>query len=109
MSAPLCNGVVDFFGLVLTQWIGLIIPGVAYLLFVALLRQQRARTLPTRFGLTDRKSFSRMTVDQAQAILRDLTELEFPKFMGFSIIFTIFKVCIVPFFPVIRVATSLRA
>ena len=33
-----------------------------------------------------------MTTDDAQAILKDLTELEFPKFFGFSIIFALFKV-----------------
>ena len=33
-----------------------------------------------------------MTVDEAHAILKDMTELEFPKFMGFSIIFALFKV-----------------
>ncbi|KAK4694526.1 hypothetical protein P7C71_g3072, partial [Lecanoromycetidae sp. Uapishka_2] len=32
-----------------------------------------------------------MTTNDAQAILKDLTELEFPKFFGFSIIFALFK------------------
>ena len=33
-----------------------------------------------------------MTADDAQTILRELTELEFPKLMGFSIVFALFKV-----------------
>lgn len=34
-----------------------------------------------------------MTTDQAQSILKDLTELEFPKIFGFSVIFALFKAC----------------
>ena len=32
-----------------------------------------------------------MTTDDAQSILKDLTELEFPKTFGFSVIFALFK------------------
>ncbi len=71
----------------------LLIPGfVAYLAIVYLLRHRRARSLPKRYGLTTRASFARMTIEEAQAILKDLTELEFPNFFGFSIIFALFKV-----------------
>lgn len=65
---------------------------LAYLVTVRLLRYQRARNIPIRYGLRDRTSFARMTNDQAQAIMKDLTELEFPKVFGFSIIFALFKV-----------------
>lgn len=75
------------------QWTRYLIPGIVlYMLSVAVLRHQRARSLPKQFKLTTRESFSRMTVDDAQAILKDLTELEFPKLMGFSVIFALFKV-----------------
>jgi len=64
---------------------------VAYLVIVYLLRHGRARSLQKRYGLTIRASFARMTTNEAQAILRDLTELEFPTVFGFSIIFALFK------------------
>ncbi|KAG7008344.1 hypothetical protein G7Y79_00006g019640 [Physcia stellaris] len=51
---------------------------------------------PLKHGLRDRASYARMTNDQAQAILKDLTELEFPKLFGFSIIFALFKTYGIP-------------
>ena len=63
-----------------------------YILLVHLLRHQRAKGLEKRFSPAGRASFCRMTTNDAQAILKDLTELEFPKFFGFSIIFALFKV-----------------
>ena len=75
------------------QWAWLIIPGLmAYMAIVRLLRYQRARNIPLKHGLRDRASYACMTNDQAQAILKDLTELEFPKVFGFSVIFALFKV-----------------
>lgn len=65
---------------------------MAYVLLVSLLRHQRAKTLRTKYSPAGRASFSRMTTNDAQAILKDLTELEFPQFFGFSIIFALFKV-----------------
>ena len=77
----------------LSEWAILVIPGLfAYIAIVRLLRHQRARDLPRRHGLINRASYSRMTTDQAQSILKDLTELEFPKTFGFSVIFALFKV-----------------
>jgi len=76
----------------LWTWRALLIPGfVAYLAIVYFLRHRRARSLYKRYGLSTRASFARMTIDEAQAILKDLTELEFPKIFGFSIIFALFK------------------
>ena len=76
----------------LPTWRTLLIPGaVAYLAVVYLLRHRRARSLRKRYGLTTRTSFASMTTDDAQATLKDLTELEFPMTFGFSIIFALFK------------------
>lgn len=76
----------------LSAWRNALIPAaVVYLAVVYLLRHRRASSLPKRYGLTTRTSFARMTVDDAQSILKDLTELEFPKIFGFSIIFALFK------------------
>ena len=76
----------------LWTWRAALFPSlVAYLAIVYILRHKRARSLQKRYGLTTRASFARMTIDEAQAILKDLTELEFPKIFGFSIIFALFK------------------
>lgn len=63
-----------------------------YLLLVRSLRYRRANGTPKKYSLTKRADFAKMTADQAQAVLKDMTELEFPKFMGFSIVFALFKV-----------------
>lgn len=74
------------------QWRFLFLPALlVYLVLVHLLRDRRAKSLERRFSPAGRASFCRMTTNDAQAILKDLTELEFPKFFGFSIIFALFK------------------
>ena len=65
---------------------------LTYVALVRLLRYDRARSLERLFAPKGRASYSKMTTDQAQSVLKDLTELEFPKFFGFSIIFALFKV-----------------
>lgn len=78
----------------LPQWFLLTLPAVlAYVILVSSLRHQRAMYLPKKFNLSSRESFRRMTTDEAQSILKDLAELEFPKIFGFSIIFALFKAC----------------
>lgn len=47
-----------------------------------------------------------MTTSDAQAILKDLTELEFPKLFGFSIIFALFKTYGLPSVSSLLVATG---
>lgn len=47
-----------------------------------------------------------MTTNDAQAILKDLTELEFPKVFGFSIIFALFKTYGIPNVSSLLVATG---
>ncbi len=74
------------------QWKLCLVPALLiYILLVYLFRDRRARSLERRFTPGGRASFGRMTTSDAQAILKDLTELEFPKFFGFSIIFALFK------------------
>ena len=65
----------------------------AYLLCVSLLRHQRAKSLWHRYAPAGKGSFDDMTVNEAQIIMKELTELEFPKLFGFSIIFALFKAC----------------
>ncbi len=75
------------------HWKSLIGPALLiYVLLVHLLRGRRAKSLERRFSPASRASFCRMTANDAQAILKDLIELEFPSFFGFSIIFALFKV-----------------
>ncbi|KAI9842237.1 MAG: hypothetical protein M1837_007382 [Sclerophora amabilis] len=89
------------------RWRVLLIFGaVVYLGVVSVLRFRRARSLATRFGFTDRASFSRMTVDDAQAILKELGELEFPKIMRLSIVFALFKTYGIPSVSSLLVATG---
>jgi hypothetical protein len=47
-----------------------------------------------------------MTTDDAQAILKDLTEMEFPKIMGLSVIFALFKTYGIPSVSSLLVATG---
>lgn len=76
----------------LPQWFWLTIPILLlYMTLVSTLRYQRALYLPKKFNLLNRESYRKMTTDEAQSILKDLTELEFPKIFGFSVIFALFK------------------
>lgn len=43
-----------------------------------------------------RVDFAALTADQAQDVLKDLVEMEFPKLMGFSIVFALFKTYGIP-------------
>ena len=63
-----------------------------YLLVVRILRNRRSKALQAKYAPNGRKDFQNLTNHAAQAILKDLTELEFPKFFGFSVIFALFKV-----------------
>lgn len=77
---------------ILQQWKFLVAPTLLiYMLLVHSLRDRRARNLERRFSPAGRASFCRLSTADAQAILKDLTELEFPKLFGFSIIFALFK------------------
>jgi hypothetical protein len=77
-----------------------------YFCAVAVFRWRRARTTPKKYNMQRRESFATMTTDDAQAILRDLTEMEFPKVMGLSIIFALFKTYGIPSVSALLVATG---
>ena len=53
---------------------------------------KRAQALPKKYGMVSRAAYATMTADMAQEILKELTDLEFPKLIGFSIVFALFKV-----------------
>lgn len=90
-----------FLDLTVQRWTTLVLPGfLIYLLLVRLLRYQRAKDLERQY------SRQGMTTSDAQAILKDLTELEFPKFLGFSIIFALFKTYGIPSVSSLLVATG---
>lgn len=77
----------------LQRWTIFLVPSIAaYMALVFSLRYRRARSLQERFNFSNRGSLCGMTTDEAQLILKDLTELEFPRIFGFSIIFALFKV-----------------
>jgi hypothetical protein len=75
----------------LVYTIGLLIIS-SYLVLVRAIRYDRAGSFARSFEMDSPDSFSKTTTDQAQSVLKNLTQLEFPKFMGFSIIFALFKV-----------------
>ncbi len=80
-------------GFLRPPWLTILITSfVAYMFIVAKLRNRRALALQKHFNMLTRDDFAKMTTDNAHEILKDLTELEFPKFMGFSIVFALFKV-----------------
>ena len=87
----------DIISVISQQWRPfLLLALLAYLLTVQHLRYRRARQLEKKYSPAGRSSFCHLTTNDAQAILKDLTELEFPKFFGFSIIFALFKVRAAP-------------
>ncbi|OLN96963.1 hypothetical protein CCHL11_07431 [Colletotrichum chlorophyti] len=57
----------------------------------ASLRFRRIDNLQIRLGYTDRASLARMTNDDAQIILKNMIEFEFPKLYVLSLQFAIFK------------------
>lgn len=63
-----------------TAWTRYIIGGLLfYIVLCSLLRYQRRDAKLKQFNFPDRKSLSRMTNVEAQAIITYLAELEFPK------------------------------
>ena len=70
---------------------------VVYVYLVSLLRYQRALYIQRKFNKATGAPYYKMTTDEAHVIMKDLTELEFPKVFGFSIIFAVFKACDMPF------------
>ena len=91
----------------LASWRGISLCSfVFYVCIVSLLRRRRARQTPKRYDMERRDSFAKMTTDDAQAILKDLTEMEFPKTMGLSIIFALFKTYGIPSVSSLLVATG---
>lgn len=64
---------------------------LAYTVLCSVLRYQRRNAMHKKFNFPDRKSFSRITNAEAQAIINYLAELEFPKIMETSLQFALFK------------------
>ena len=77
-----------------------------YLILCRLLRFRRIKALHRKYGVRDRLDLARQTADQAQEILREMVELEFPKFMGFSIVFALFKTYGIPSISSLLVSTG---
>ena len=63
-----------------------------YLILVRIFRHQRVKGLERKYAPAGRESFRNMTADDAQAILKTLAELEFPKLYGFSMVVALFRV-----------------
>ena len=63
-----------------------------YLLVVRALRYRRMKRLERSFGYGTRKALGEMTLDDAAAILLELSEMEFPFSFLNSTVFTLFRV-----------------
>ncbi len=64
----------------LQRWKILLGPAaLIYVVLVHILRYRRCKRLQTRYSPAGREDFKRMTSEDAQAILKTLAELEFPK------------------------------
>ncbi|KAF3903561.1 hypothetical protein AA313_de0202344 [Arthrobotrys entomopaga] len=68
----------------------------AYLLLCSVLRFRRMNWMRDHYGYRTRESFSKMTLEDAQAIHVDLAELEFPRVFSASIFFALFKTYGIP-------------
>jgi hypothetical protein len=66
---------------------------ILYPLVCTVLRFRRVNGMEKRFGYGTRKKMSEMTNEDAQAILRIMSELEFPRIYKTSLQFALFKVC----------------
>ena len=77
-----------------------------YIILCSLLRFQRRDAIQKKFNFPDRKSLSRMTNADAQAINLYLLQLEFPKLYYTSIQFALFKTYGIPTISELLVATK---
>jgi hypothetical protein len=56
--------------------------------------------------MLDPSNYGKLTADQAQDVLKDLVEMEFPKLFGFSIVFALFKTYGIPSVSSLLVSTG---
>ncbi|KAH0562356.1 hypothetical protein GP486_002947 [Trichoglossum hirsutum] len=78
------------------QWEVLLPGAILYLYFVKRFRFYRSETMPSRLGYTNRKAFSRMTVEDAWKIHNFLVEFEFPTIFSTATMFALFKAYGIP-------------
>ena len=86
------------------MWLAVL--GALYLLGVRLLRYRRVDAIKRKHSMLSRADYASLAGDQAQDVLKDLVEMEFPKLMGFSIVFALFKTYGIPSVSSLLVATS---
>lgn len=78
---------------ILQRWTILLGPtALIYVALVHALRYRRCKSLQKRYSPAGREDFKNMTSEDAQAILKTLAELEFPKLYGFSMVVALFRV-----------------
>ena len=69
---------------------------LAYLSLVQLLRFRRVRALERKYSPQGRASFQHMSTNDAQLILKNFVELEFPMFFTFSTVIALYKTYGIP-------------
>lgn len=85
-AGPAAAAVVSWKTVALTGFLG-------YVVLCRALRFHRENAMRRKFGFPDRASLAKMTVEDAQLIIRDLLTLEFPQFGVTALQFGLFKVC----------------
>lgn len=65
---------------------------LAYLVLCARLRCQRVRSRQRKLNFTSRESMSKMTNTEAQSIIQEMAQFEFPTMFKMSLQFALFKV-----------------
>ena len=84
---------ISYINAIAKSWkLGLVLLMLAYLVLVHVLRYQRAKSLEKKYAPAGRESLRNMTVDDAQAILKMLAELEFPSLYGLAMVMALFRV-----------------
>lgn len=95
----LISGISDFLSLPQRILLALLAT-LLHMTLVSSLRHQRAKLSLRKLNYVNRESYSKMTTDEAQSLLKDLAELEFPTTFGLSIIFALFKACYTLLLPI---------
>jgi len=76
----------------MSMWLSVALAATAYLATCARLRYSLSHRIANRHGYLDRDSFSKMTSNDAHAVLTILAEQEFPSTFSASVFFALFKV-----------------
>lgn len=76
----------------LQQWRTVLSGALIYLCVVAFLHYRRLRALSKRLGLQERSRYNRMSISDAQMILKELCEVDCPWSLEVSFLYALWRV-----------------